>query len=377
MKRLLSRVVAACLGVAAVSTTAAVHAAEDTTAEAPRSTLPGAEVVVVGEFRNADAVGARVTSWFEGQAIPASASRTSALGASEVFAPGKTPGVRVWVIVPTPAQARLFFAVLERAGGEPRFLVQDVELSGGFDELGLERLAQVAYLSAIALWEGNAESSRREVEQGFETPAVASRETVERTVLPQPAEAKKPAPRWVAHGVLTFDARFHGPEGAFLGPLMGLLIGHFNGTNAEWTVGAGVRWFLDPHEVRAPGMKMDFLALGYGLTLGHTRQISGPFWLGGELGPELQQVYYRVLEVDDPSLDRSAGGYTLRPGIFSSVTLGLKVHPLVMITVSGMLGVPLVRTHYDIRDTQVSGGSQELLAPWAVQPGFSIGMRYL
>ena len=381
MNAALLRIFAACLTCSGI--TVAGHAlAVEVPAVVARPSLPGAEVVVVGDFPNADAVGPRVTSWFQGQAITASASRRSSLAAEAVFAPSESAGVRVWVLLPAAARARLFFSVQERVGGEPRFLVQDVELSSGFDELGLELVAQVAYLSAVALWEGNAASSRQDVEKSFEAPPVASPLPAQPLVAPDGAvergpSQRKPNSRWVAHGVATFEARFQGPEGAFLGPLLGLQIGRFNGADVEWTFGGGVRWFLDPHEVRAQGVTLDFLALCYGVTLGHTRRLGGPFWFSAELGPELEQVHYRVKSLQDPRLsDKSPGGYTLRPGVFGSLALGWKVHPLLMITLAATVGMPLVRAHYDIADSELPGGREKLIEPWAAQPGFSLGVRY-
>jgi hypothetical protein len=109
-------------------------AAADPVAE--HANAPSVEIAVVGDFAGANAVGARVASWFEGQSMQARTTRVSKLSPEVVFAPGDTAGVRLWVVLASPTAARLFFAVQEQPGSQPRFLVQDVELAGGVDELG-------------------------------------------------------------------------------------------------------------------------------------------------------------------------------------------------------------------------------------------------
>jgi hypothetical protein len=376
MRRLFSHALAASLAAAAISI-APPAMAGDTDATAPRSSLPSAEIVVVGDFPNADAVGARVTSWFVGQAIPAITSRAPALRADVVFAPREATGVRVWVLVPAPAQARLFFAVQERSGGEPRFLVQDVELNSGIDELGLERVAQVAYLSAVALWEGNAESSREEVERGLATPA-APPPAPSRKPVARPASTPKPVARWQVQGMTTFDARLHGPEGLLMGPFFGAGLGWNNGTDTRFTVEAGVRWFIDPNEPEEQGVGVDVQGFGYSITASYARALSEPIWLYTQLGPELQWIHYRTEAVDNPALsgEVGVGKSILRPGLFGSAGVGWRFKVGGMLTLGLSVNVPFVQKHYEIDDERAPGGRRELLSPWPIQPGLSLGVRY-
>jgi hypothetical protein len=378
MKRWIAPLLAALVGAAYLARAPSVQAVEAADA-APRPGLPAAEVVVVGEFPNADAVGPRVTSWFAGQSIAATDSRTAKLHADVVFAPSETVGVRVWVMLAAPTQARLFFAVQDQAGVSSRFLVQDVELTGGVDELGLERLAQVAYLSAVALWEGNAESSREDVERSLGVPP-APPKTPPPAAAARPSSPPKPAakPRWGFHGSYSLEAQYHGPEGLLMGPLAGAGLGWTNDVDTRWTLDLGIRWFADPNEAEAQGATIDVSGFGYSLTTSYARPLSGRLWLHARLGPELQWMFYRIEAIDNPTLQGNVGrgDAILRPGLFASVGLGLKVESAGMLTFGASLTVPFVRTHFDIRDAQLPGGSEELLAAWPVNPGLSLGWHY-
>jgi hypothetical protein len=338
--------------------------------------LPAVEIAVVGDFSNADAVGARIASWFEGQAIATRVSRVPELSAKSVFSPTEAVGVRLWVVLGSPTDARLFFAVQERGGAAARYLVQDVELNGGVDELGLERLAQVASLSAVALWDGNAESTRQDVERrlpGVATPSTAA----ESHTRPSGEAPPKPRRKDVFHyrGGLAWEASFHGEEGVFWG---GSILGGpvWPSASREVSLTARFGWNGIPHDVERQGVTLELSQFTFGLAFGAARRISESFWLSLQLGPTLEAVTCRTKSLADPTLrGGTAAGGQLRPGLLGGVGLWLDLGP-VTYALDVNVGAPLVRVHYDIEDEAAPGGREELIVPWAVQPGVSLGVVY-
>src|SRR3954467_15144913 len=107
----------------------------------PAPVLASVDLAIVGNSPHADLVEDRVASWFRGQGIVARTMRLGALEPSTVLAPTDRAGVRVWITLGEPKAAQVFFVVQERAGEAPRYLVNDVTLDDGLDELGVEQLA--------------------------------------------------------------------------------------------------------------------------------------------------------------------------------------------------------------------------------------------
>jgi hypothetical protein len=104
----------------------------------------------------------------------------------DVLRPGAA--LRCWVDLSRPARARLTFAAGTPAGGGTRagdrFLVRDVELSGRFDELDRQALAQVLELSVAALLEDERAGLSRAEAQALLLP---EEPVVETAALPSPS----------------------------------------------------------------------------------------------------------------------------------------------------------------------------------------------
>ena len=112
---------------------------------------------------------ARLASWF-GDRTEVTVAATASLAPGDVLGAQRPPGVYVWITVPAPHHARLYFVVVQPGVAEQRFLWREVELTQGLDEIGEERIAQVVHTSALALWEGSVSSPRAELEQQLEVP---------------------------------------------------------------------------------------------------------------------------------------------------------------------------------------------------------------
>jgi hypothetical protein len=266
---------------------------------------------------------------------------------------------------------RLFFAVEDRAREIPRYLVHDVALDRGLDELGMEQLAQVVYLSAMALWAGNVESSRRDVEEGLRPPLAAPPPTPTAPPTAPPLTIKPPQ-GW-RHGIrvgLDYIVRFRGDEGLTEGP--GASVG------VLWSEGAselGGRLHAElslPHHPAKSGVEIDVFGGTFrlGLTMGH--RASNRIWVTGEVGPGLDVVRYQTSSIANRSLQPTPGALSIRPLSYASVGVRADLG-FASLSCSALVAVQLVRTHYDISE---NGLRSELLVPWLVQPGFSASVSW-
>ncbi len=348
--------------------------------DATQAAPPQVEIAVVGETPNADALAARIVSWFHGAAGHAHSSSQKELDSSTVFAPTAVPGVRVWVVIRSAASARLFFAVEEQPGGAPRYLVNDIALDTGLDELGMEQLAQVVYLSAMALWAGNVESSRSEVEASLRQTSVVSTEpTLAAPVAAAPRaepslERTRIATRLGVEASERFGADLELPRlgltFALLTPRGSLLLGAQ--LHAEVAV---------PDSVQRSGLELAFSGAGARLGLLAEGKLARKSWLGVELGGGLDMVRYRVSSGSSSGLHLLPGGTDVRPFLyldaFARWTLGafsLRAGP--------ELVVQLEHTHYDILDDSAAGtegpstGHNPIYTPWVVQPGLALGAAW-
>jgi hypothetical protein len=349
-------------------------AAVATTAPAApeHASVPHVDVAVVGRFSNAEQMGARVASWFTGQGIAAQTRLAPELSPSSLFEPIETPGVRIWLTQSTPTMARLFFAVQERSQ-PPRFLVQDVELRSGVDELGIERLAQVAYFSAIAAWEGSAESSREQVEQGLGVKAAAAPAPAVVATKPQPKPSAPPLlapekPWWHYVGGFSYETTFHG-DSTFIGTGTHGGIARRSGQN-ELSARLVIQVGFVPYAIKKAGVTFKPSGmLSLGLVLGAKHTLPNGLFLGAELGSSLVLISHRL-----PFNGRWRPPSSHSQGAIPELTAGLGVgYELgkVKLGLFGTVAVPLVDDRYFAEDNS-TGQPRALFSPWAVQPGVSL-----
>ncbi len=339
---------------------------------APESVTPAVpprvELTIVGETPNAETLETRVLSWFRGQATTTVSSRSRALDSDSVLAPSSEPGVRVWIVLRTPTAARVFFAVQERALDSRRYLVNDVELDGGLDELGMEQLAQVVYLSAMGLWAGNLESSQKEVEERLRSIDVEQHPPPPRPKPRPAAKLEPPPPRASIRAGFEYWARYQGDEGLANGP--GATFGIFASPSPH-ELGARLHaGLLLPRRLDATGVEIELRGASFALAMAVDVKAARNFWLSMEAGPGLDVVSYDTVSLEDSKLQPHSGDVDLRPLAFASFGLRAKLGS-VNLGAAALLAVQLVRTHYDVtQDAQQS----EILVPWLVQPGVSLGI---
>lgn len=340
------------------------------------TTLPHVDVAIAGSFPNAKIVGARVASWFAAQGIATQSEVGPEPSATWVLASTPTLGVRIWITLGSPTTARLFFSVQERAELPPRFLVQDVELRSGVDELGIERLAQVANFSAVAAWEGSAESSRREIEQGLGVEAAPTPVMV--TPAPTAARVSKapsgptifPAkPYWRFIGGFSYETRWRGEEGTFIG----------TGTNAgvsrryeQNELSARLIMHIDvvPYSITKDGTTFQPNRIGGGLVLGAKHYLAGGIWLGAELEASREFVSHR-LPPNSTWRDLPTDSLPWSSWLGGGLGIGYEYNGLSVIGLFVNASVALADQAYVVQDA-MTGEHHKLLSPWQVQPGLSL-----
>jgi hypothetical protein len=345
-------------------------------AEPPAHAPPQVEIAIVGDAPNADALGARIVSWFHGDAGHAHASTQKSLDSSTVFAPTADPGVRVWVLIRSASSARLFFAVEEQPSAPPRYLVNDLALDSGLDELGMEQMAQVVYLSAMALWAGNVESTRGEVEEGLRE----ARSHTQAPPSPQaplaPTVVPEAPPTATDRGRLSFrlglEAGMRGGVGDALLWRAGLSLAVLRLRDSSIV---GAQLHVDdvaPSAVSRSALKLAFSEQSVRLGLLAESRTSRRVWRIFELGPGVDVVHYRATSVTDPSLVPTAGGTNVIPTIFGCVASRWTLGDF-SLQAGVVLVVQLERTHYDIGGPD---GRSTILTPWFIQPGFTYGLYW-
>jgi hypothetical protein len=269
----------------------------------------------------------------------------------------------VWIVL-ADTSAHVFYSVQERPGEAPRFLVNDVPLDGGLDELGIEQLAQVVYPSALALWAGSVESSRSDVEHELQhRPGDTNAASPPLFLQPPPTEHAAHARRTSAIGA-EYGATLVGAGLAqTLGAHASLI--HENATTA---IGARLHvTALLPRQETASGVELDLVGASAALGATAAYRIAERTWLPAELGASLELVHYRAGMLADPMLVATGGGLDAQPIVYARCGVRVEVGAAIL-GLEAILDVHLARTHYDI----ATGGNQyAVMVPWLVQPGLA------
>jgi hypothetical protein len=349
----------------------------DASAEVTPDLPPAVHLTIVGDAPAS--LEDRLASWFPAESVFTSVTRQHALDPAEVLQPSRRARVGVWIVIREPG-ARLFFSVERAQASAPRYLTTDLELEQGLDEVGMEQLAQVVYLSSVALWTGQAESARRDVEKALELGSLVEHApATERPYVPPPA-SREPAPSttppqeqetvWALHSGFGYSVRGRGDEGLAHGP--GALFAWLTSTEAG---SAGVLGRADLFiPARPENRDVELDVRGYSLRLGGllSRSLASSVFLRGEASAGLDLVRYSTYAVDDPELLRESGDLDVRPLLAVSAGAELRASGL-RFGLSGTLVVQLLRTRYDVAELD---GRSALIEPWTFQPGVAFDVAY-
>jgi hypothetical protein len=331
--------------------------ANEAPARAVNDLPPRVALAVVGSQSKLGLLEVRLASWFRWQPTELSVRRADEVDAHEVLSPIGEAGVRVWLVPHGPDTARLFFTVVERSGSMPRYLVRDVTLDGGFDELGVEQVAQVIYLSSTALWAGTLESSREEVELRLDRKPAS----------PPPPGARESAPKSqpaTLESLLGFEytLRSAGDEGTSHGPAATLGVNHPIG---EQAIGARAQaGLIFPHSVEKRGIALDLRGASFYLGALLSQPAFERLSAVTELGLGLDVVRYRVDAITDPTLVAARSETETRPFVRLRAGLTRSISHVTAGIAAGA-SIQLLETHYDVLD---QGRRQRWLTPWQLQP---------
>lgn len=261
MNHALTRVLALVIGT--VSATFGTTASAQPSEPAAESSAPTpVEIVLVGGAGKDASLDARIQSWF-GPETALSISRERMLMAESVLAGRSSRGVTVWVTLRTRNDARLYFAAASESEEPTRYLLRDVPLNDGLDEVGSERVAQVVHSLVTAIIDDSADVvARPDIERELAPPLPPPVPTAtDGPVDAPPAVASDPVEP-LSFAALTgafYRASFAGDEGFPHGP--GLALGGTLERGAFGVGGIARGQYAWPHSVRVEDVDVRFTEL--------------------------------------------------------------------------------------------------------------------
>jgi hypothetical protein len=330
------------------------------------------EIVLLGKLGNNAILRDRITSWFEPERFRLHVRSAKQLDTAEVLAPSRDYTLSLWIQL-AGTSARLYFAAAGEPSSGARYLVRDLTLENGLDEIGAEHLAEVVHLSALALLEGELATPRQELERKLaEAPkldAATAREeaAIERELSRRatpPVEAR-PRSQHVVFGV-GYGVAFHSAEGVWHGPRAN--IGAQLGSALSLFVGFAFG-MPQAHDLGPLSLHIEALALSAGARL--TRRLSPALALQLSAGPGVEVVHYEP-EAGIKGVTLGNGATEARPELASGVGV-LLGSGAVRFALVGELAVSLMRTRYEL---QTSAGPQVVARPTLLLPRAGLELKF-
>ena len=326
-------------------------------------------VTLVGIRAEKAAIDALLTEWFELGAFDLVTRWQPTLRVDDVLG-SKAEGaeLRIWLVLMGKARARVYFA---DAAGE-RFLVRDVPLRDGLDELGRERVAQILSSSAQAFLARSLSSSREEIQRTFAEPTAAdptppAKPATAPGANQEPIAGVSPQPRpspWGIRGGAGYVAIHRGAEGVGHGP--GVLFGvTYRGQRQKLSLSLQGRYEW-PHRVEGDEVALELKTAGMRLALDAQSTPAGFGWVA-RIGAGWDRVSYTPRSRAEETTARQ-GSADSRP-LLNLGAGGVFQGQRGSIAVLTLLELPLVDTHYDVA---VQATRRIDLAPWPVQPGLGL-----
>lgn len=300
----------------------------------------------------------------------------TSLDPDRILRPRVASSAEAWITLPRTDLARVYFVVSDDLGSGQRFLVREIALPGGFDELGKERVAAVVHAGILALREGQVDAGRATIEEQLRADAApsapyAAPHPPPRRRTPAPGQ-NGPTPRqpraeplspaltaalgyggtWRGH-----EPPAHGVE-AWLSVLMSSTSPRLGGTlSARHLVRSTAR--LPSLSLTVDGLR---LRTGPALRVDIVRKLGLELGVGGGID------WVRYSSKGSDTVEAARGDDELRT--FANVYYGLSYHhaPIAVVLLQE-LDVALQDTHYDV----VTGTRREQVVEAAqVQPGLSL-----
>ena len=350
------------------------------------------EVVLVGAIAREATLPERIRSWFDPRKFVVSVRTSDTLDVGRVLGPSGDRAAHVWITSSTREHARFYFALASENESTTLYLMRDLPLEQGLDELAAERIAQVCFLSTVALVEGQAESRKADVERSLRAEQAASAEPAAPTgsaaaagASPGEHEPANPtmgqpshddahgtrqsteddaASRRIFHFGVGYGVSVRGDEGTGHGP-RGNVAARFRTFGVLVMVQSAL-----PTTTKLDRLDLALYALSFVAGL-EVRHDFGDLTLTLHAGPSLEVVHYAPHPTDS-AVRAGATATEARAGmdIGTSVEFG---PPLPRFAIVADLAVPFSRTHYDL----VEGNGRVVVGrAWPVVPILGAELRF-
>lgn len=327
---------------------------------------------------------AKIASWFLAQAGAYTSVQQEHFQASELFG-AQGPGVRVFVTRPNADELRIFFVC--RDGAKQRYLVRDLPLVRGLDEMALENTAQVVFSASLAIWEGQEETNPDRVAAALaplplaplpgpaptttDTPAppaasLATTVTDDKRVVAHDSSRRKSATSAPPYVVASagYALRYRGPAGVGHGPLLALGIAQRKqreiGVRASGALLLPITIEQDELQLSLRGYS---LALEPWVELGRERSVRclGSLALG-------MDIVSASASANPTGIEPTAPSWEINPFLAPRVGVDFALEPF-RVGVALDLAVQLVQRHYDVAE---AGAQRAWITAWRVQPGLLV-----
>jgi hypothetical protein len=296
-------------------------------------------VTLVGAAGRDATIAARVTSWFDAARFRCLVAHAPRLDAAQVLAPAGDAQVFVWVTLPAADSARLYFATRSGDHQPTSYLLRDLALEHGLDEIGMERIAQVLYASTRALLAGDERSERVELERAIaDEPVAVPSTTVEPRKRSRPSPPNAPGAGLRVDAGVGYAASYRASEGIWHGPRASVRVGRFLG------VGFAVQGIL-PTGARSGPVDLELSGASGLACLSVQARLSRQVRLEGFAGGGVDWIHYASHSIE-PTVAAGAGATEARPQVTAGLTV--RVWQPLGLAVSGEVSLPLERTHYDL-----------------------------
>jgi hypothetical protein len=273
---------------------------------------------------------------------------------------------RVWIDGSRSDRLRVYFVNCKTE----RFLVRDVPLPDGLNDVALETVAQVIESSVAALLAGAAVGMTREEMATELRPPPAPPIPA---LPPPPAPVDARAGRWEPSiGAFYAAQAFASEVPVEHGP--GLLV-HIDRAADRWIAGAWVSaQYQLPERVRSSlaGARLDTLALRGGAEVG--RSLDGRWGVGARIGAGVDAVHIA------PRSGSSAASATLTADRFSwtyalhlALVATVRASRHVAVSLAAVADVDVNERHYDV---SIDGALTRVATPWPVRPGVLLELAW-
>ncbi len=337
---------------------------------APASLHSRVEVILAGVAGDCPELASLIEELLLAEQVTPSFSRVGALGSAQLSSQVSQPypdRVRVWVTVTSRELAVLLFA----GGFEDSYLLRQVPLRDGLDELGRERIAQVLQSSTSALLRGTKGMSLAEVQEAVDAPQSTKNSALlatESATVEQQPESQRP---FIPRMGLDYRMAWTGSATRLRhGPALRPGLDELGGSPLRVALDAELDW---PQYYSGRGAQLRVwsgqLGLMLGVSAGQDRRFRLVAGAGG--GISFARVGPKPFGTSSVTLyDRAT---YLSPILMTEAGAEWSLGRLV---VGGRLltTISLERIHYDLET--VDGRAERLFAPWLVVPGLAVFVGY-